>query len=270
VAFVKEGLTAAWRQGRLDGVAAVPSLDELIGDLPEGSPVERLTAASLLAQRLHARGDELLDQLVDAARAQGASWTEIGHGLQTSKQAAQQRFAVVAQAPAGDSPFGLTGAAGDALAAAANEARELGHHYVRPEHLILGLLLIGEEMAARALAEQGVSVENVRAHVIERFGTAEPRPTGSLGVAPQTKRVLELARATAKSLCHQCPRTEHILLAAVSPKLHSPAATLLAECGTDPAEVREQVMRMVLEQSPELAGALSRQSWLSRLTSTRR
>ena len=59
-------------------MAPVPSLDELISDLPEGSPGERLTAASLLAQRLHARGHELLDQLVDAARAQGASWTEIG------------------------------------------------------------------------------------------------------------------------------------------------------------------------------------------------
>ena len=224
----------------------------------------------MLAQRLHARGDELLDQLVDAARAQGASWTEIGSALQTSKQAAQQRFAVVAQAPVGDSPFGLTGPAADALAAAAASARELGHHYVRPEHLILGLLSLPEEMAARALADQGVTTEDARAHLIERFGTDEPRPTGSLGVAPQTKRLLELARAIGRSLCHQCPRTEHVLLAAVSPKLGSPAATLLAECGCEPAELREQVMRMILEQSPELAGALSRQSWLSRLTSRRR
>ena len=90
-------------------MTAVPPLDQLIGDLPPGSPLEQLPTASLLAQRLHARGDELLDQLVDAARAQGASWTEIGSALQTSKQAAQQRFAVVAQAPMSDSPFGLTG-----------------------------------------------------------------------------------------------------------------------------------------------------------------
>ena len=248
----------------------VPSLEELVRGLPPGSPIERLTAASLLAQRLHARGDELLDQAVDAARARGASWTEIGGALQTSKQAAQQRFAVVAQAPAGDSPFGLTGAAGDALAAAADEARKLGHHYVRPEHLLLGLLSVPEEMAAIALAEHGISREVVREHVIERYGTAEPRPTGSLGVAPQTKRLLELARAIGKSLCHQCPRTEHMLLAAVSPKLDSPAASLLADCLVAPALIREEVMRMVLEQSPELAGALSRQSWLSRLASRRR
>lgn len=248
----------------------VPSLDELIGDLPPGAPLEQLPTASLLAQRLHARGDELLDQLVDAARARGASWTEIGGALQTSKQAAQQRFAVVAQAPERDSPFGLTGPAADAFAAAAGEARALGHHYVRPEHLILGLLSLPEEMAARVLADQGVTAQTAREQLIERFGTDEPRPTGSLGVAPQTKRLLELSRAIGKSLCHQCPRTEHVLLAAVSPKLGSPAATLLSECGTDPAQVREELMRTILEQSPELAGALSRQSWLSRLTSRRR
>jgi hypothetical protein len=251
-------------------MATVPALDELMGDLPPGPPLEQLTAARLLAQRLHARGDELLDQLVDAARAQGASWNEIGSALQTSKQAAQQRFAVVAQAPDRDSPFGLTGPAAAAFAAAAGEARALGHHYVRPEHLILGLLSLPEEMAARVLADQGVTAQSAREHLIERFGTDEPRPTGSLGVAPQTKRLLELARAIGKSLCHQCPRTEHVLLAAVSPKLGSPAATLLSECGTDPAQVREQLMRTILEQSPELAGALSRQSWLSRLTSRRR
>jgi hypothetical protein len=251
-------------------MSAVPSLEKLVRSLPPGLPLERLTAASVLAQRLHARGDELLDQLVDEARADGCSWTEIGARLQTSKQAAQQRFAALADPPAGQAPFDMTGPAAGALSAAEREARELGHHYIRPEHLILGLLSLPEEMAARALAQQGVSLEEARAHVARRLGTAEPRPSGCLGVAPQTKRMLELARATGKSLCHQWPRTEHVLLAGVSPKLDSPAASLLTECGADPADVREQVMRMLLEQSPELAATLSRQSWLSRVTSTRR
>jgi ClpA/ClpB-like protein len=250
-------------------VGSVPSLDELMQELPPGSALERLTAGGLLAQRLRARGDELLDQLVDQARADGSSWTEIGGRLQTSKQAAQQRFAGLADPPPGYPPFGLTGACAEALNAAGEEARQLGHHYVRPEHLILGLLSLPEELAARALAEQGVSFEVVREHVIRRFPSAEPRPTGSLGVAPQTKRLLELARAIGKSLCHQCPRTEHILLAAVSPKLHSSAAKLLADVGAQPADVRDQVMRMLLEQSPELADSLSRQSWLSKVMSKR-
>jgi ATP-dependent Clp protease ATP-binding subunit ClpA len=134
----------------------------------------RVTVASLLAQRLHVRGDELLDQAVEAARAQGASWTEIGGALQTSKQAAQQRFAVVAEVPAPDSPFGLTGAAADVLAAAADEARELGHHYVRPEHLLLGLLSLPEEMAARALEADGVTADVARAALVKQFPPPHP------------------------------------------------------------------------------------------------
>jgi hypothetical protein len=237
----------------------LPSLEKLMGDLPKVAPIERLAAGSRLAQRLRARGDELLDQLVAEARAAGSSWSEIGCALQTSKQAAQQRFAALADPPAGEAPFGLTGPPADALTAAGGEARALGHHYIRPEHLILGLLSLPEEMAARALAEQGVSVDVARASVAERYGRAEPRPTGSLGIAPQTKRLLELSRAIARSLGYRrCPRTEHVLLAAVSPKLHSPAATLLAGCGSDPAAVRDQLTRMILEQAPELASRFKR------------
>jgi hypothetical protein len=66
-----------------------------------------------------------------------------------------------------------------------------------------------------------------------RLGFGAARPGGSLGVAPQTKRLLELARAIAKALCHNCPGTEHILLAAISPKLHSATASLLTDCGAD-------------------------------------
>src|SRR5262245_27329927 len=136
--MVKVGLTL---------VGSVPSLDDLIGDLPSGPALERLTAGALLAQRLRARSDELLDQLVDEARADGSSWSDIGGRLQTSKQAAQQRFSVLADPPPGEAPFAMIGPAAEALSAAEREARELGHHYVRPEHLILGLLSLPEEMA---------------------------------------------------------------------------------------------------------------------------
>lgn len=230
-----------------------------------GTPLERLTAASELTASLRVRGDELLDQFVDAARAAGCSWNEIGCALGTSKQAAQQRFAALADPSPGAVPFGLTGTAADVLDVAAEEARQLGHHYIRPEHLVLGLLSQPDELAARALAALGVSAETARERVKERLGSAEPRPTGSLGVAPQTKRLLELARAIAKPLGHRCARTEHILLAAISPKLHSPAAALLAESEASPKRVQDQVTRMLLQEAPELAACLRNRSLLSRV-----
>lgn len=245
-------------------MTAVPEINRLEREIRAGSPVEQLHAASELAGRLRSRADELLDQFVDAARTCGASWSEIGCALGISKQAAQQRFAALADPPAGQAPFGLTGTAADVLASAAALARELGHHYVRPEHLVLGLLAQRQELAAEVLAVLGVTPEGARQRVVERLGSGAARPTGSLGVAPQTKRLLELARATAKSLGHRCPRTEHILLAATAPKLHSSAAALLADCGASPEQIRDELARVLLKEGPELAVRLRNRSLLSR------
>lgn len=257
-------MTHADRQVSLDDMAAVPGVDRLKREVPGGTPLERLAAASALADRLRARGDELIDEFVDAARSSGSSWTEIGGALGTSKQAAHQRFGALGEPPPGHAPFGLSGTAADVLSTAVGQARELGHHYVRPEHLILGLLAQPDELAAQVLARLDVTTDAVRARVVDRLETGPPRPSGSLGVSPQTKRLLELARAIAKSLGHRCPKTEHVLLAATSPKLHSPAATLLAECGATPDRVRDELTRILLAEAPELAAQLRNLSRVSR------
>jgi hypothetical protein len=246
-------------------VSAVPEIDRLKGEIEADSPIDRLAAASALAGRLRARADELLDEFVEAARVSGASWSEIGSALGTSKQAAQQRFGALATPPPGAVPQGLSEPVARVFGSAALQARELGHHYIAPEHLVLGLLGEPEELAGEVLSELGVTPEVAREQVVRRLGTGVPRPSGSLGVSPQAKRLLEQARAVAKSLCHQCPRTEHVLLAATSPKLHSPAADLLAECGASPEQVRDHVTRTLLREAPELAERLRHRSLISRV-----
>lgn len=78
---------------------------------------------------------------------------------------------------------------------------------------------------------------------------------GSLGAALQSKRLLEHARAIAKALGNRCSKTEHILLAATSPRLHSSASELLADLGASPERVRDQLSRMLV---PTLASDLGR------------
>jgi hypothetical protein len=246
-------------------MTAVPDLDTLAAEIAADSPLAGVTAANALAQQLHARADELLDVHIDRARAGGVSWTDIGCALGTSKQAAQQRFAALADPAASGAPFGLTGTAADALHAAGAHARDLGHHSVRPEHLILALLDQPQELAGQTLGQLGVSPARARALVQDRLGTGDPRPDGSLGIAPQTKRLLELARTIAKAVDHNCARTEHVLLAAINPKLHSPAAALLTECGADPNQVRDQLTRTLLREAPELAERLSNRTLFSRV-----
>lgn len=237
-----------------------PSLDALITAVeitaPADAPLDRLLSAHRLADALRARSDELLDHFVDAARAAECSWTEIGCTLGVTKQAAQQRYVALSAPPGGDFPSGLKGPAAGVFLAAGTAARDYGHHYLRPEHLVLGLLSQPEELAGRALAELGVTPEVARARLVDRLGSAPPRPDGSLGVAPQTKRLLELAKAFAKRLGHNCTRTEHILLATVAPRLHSPAAALLADCGADAEAVRDQLAETLLLEAPEVANRL--------------
>jgi hypothetical protein len=240
------------------------SLEELVSSVeasvPGDGPLQRLAAARELTDGMRVRGDQLLDHFVDAARAGGVSWSEIGCVLGVSKQGAQQRFGGLSLSSQGAAPPGLSEPAAKVFCAAAMEARELGHHYVRPEHLVLGLFAQPEELAAQALAELGVSEPAIRRRIADELGASAPRPGGSLGVAPQTKRTLELARAYAKRLGHRCARTEHVLLAIVSPRLRSPAAGLLAGCGADVERVRDQLAKMLLLEAPELAERLQ-QRW---------
>jgi ATP-dependent Clp protease ATP-binding subunit ClpA len=60
---------------------------------------------------------------------------------------------------------GVTRPAATASGMARMEARRLGHQYLGPEHLLLGLLLQGDNPAARVLADHGLDLEATRAEV---------------------------------------------------------------------------------------------------------
>jgi ATP-dependent Clp protease ATP-binding subunit ClpA len=59
----------------------------------------------------------------------------------------------------------VTRPAGRASGLARMEARRLGHHYLGAEHLLLGLLLDGDNLAARVLVAHGLDLETARAGV---------------------------------------------------------------------------------------------------------
>jgi ATP-dependent Clp protease ATP-binding subunit ClpA len=64
----------------------------------------------------------------------------------------------------------VTRPAGHASGLARMEARRLGHHYLGGEHLLLGLLLEGDNLAARVLVAHGLGLETVRAEVDRLIG----------------------------------------------------------------------------------------------------
>jgi ATP-dependent Clp protease ATP-binding subunit ClpA len=111
------------------------------------------------------------------------------------------------------------------IALAQDEARDLGHNLIRPEHIALGLLE-GDGVAARALAELGVT----RDAVVERFVAQVPVGVGHgqrLPFTPSAKKTLELSLREALQLKHSYIGTEHILLGLIRLD-DSPAASLFA------------------------------------------
>ena len=64
-----------------------------------------------------------------------------------------------------DIPF--TAATKQALQHGGEEADGLGHRYIGPEHLVLGLLREGQSTAASVLVEQGLSLELTRQRIDE-------------------------------------------------------------------------------------------------------
>jgi ATP-dependent Clp protease ATP-binding subunit ClpA len=49
------------------------------------------------------------------------------------------------------------------------EALRLGHNYIGPEHVLLGLLREGQGLAAEILVRRGLTIESIRAQVLEEL-----------------------------------------------------------------------------------------------------
>ncbi len=135
------------------------------------------------------------------------------------------------------------------------EARRLNHDYIGTEHLVLGLVAEEEGVAARALSELGISVENLRHEVEAAVGSGAAPPTGHIPFTPRAKKVLELSLREAETLGHNSVGTEHMLLGLVAVG-EGVAVEALSRLDATPPRVREEVLRLL----PGRAGRAQAQS----------
>jgi hypothetical protein len=147
---------------------------------------------------------------------------------------------------------------------AQEEARTLGHDWLGTEHLLLGLVREREGLASRVLAHLGVTVEQVRAHVVRAVGAREgEHRAGQIPFTPEAKKVLERALREALSLGHNYIGTEHLLLA-LTREREGLAARILRELDVDAERVRTEVMGMFAEPRAGVARPIPDmdRSWL--------
>ena len=127
---------------------------------------------------------------------------------------------------------------------AQDEARALNHNYIGTEHLLLGLIHEGEGVAAKALESMQISLDAVRAQVVEVIGEGQAAPSGHIPFTPRAKKVLELSLREALQLGHNYIGTEHILLGLLR-EGEGTAAQVLIKLGADLSSVRQTVIQIL-------------------------
>jgi ATP-dependent Clp protease ATP-binding subunit ClpC len=127
---------------------------------------------------------------------------------------------------------------------AQEEARNLKHNYLGTEHILLGLIREGEGVAAKALDVLDITLENVRAQVIDIIGEGQEPPSGHIPFTPRAKKVIEYAMREGLQLGHSYIGTEHLLLG-LTREPDGVAAQVLVKLGADLPRVRNQVNQLI-------------------------
>ncbi|GAA2298833.1 Clp protease N-terminal domain-containing protein [Streptomyces hawaiiensis] len=192
-------------------------LDDLIAAIKKvhQEPLDQLQDAVIAADHLGDVADHLIGHFVDQARRSGASWTDIGKSMGVTRQAAQKRFVPKESADLDPSQgFNRYTPRARGVVMAAHNASKTAHNAEGlPEHLVLGLLAEPEALAAKAIVEQGVSLDAVRAAATAALPPAVEDAPELVPYGPAAKKVLELTFREALRLGHNYIGTEHILLA---------------------------------------------------------
>src|SRR6188474_1517912 len=129
------------------------------------------------------------------------------------------------------------------LALARKEADRFNHNFVGTEHLLLGLIKLGQGVAVNVLQKIGLDLETVRMEVEKLVGTGpDQKMIGNIPYTPRVKKVLSLAAKEAKHLTHTYVGTEHILLGLLR-EGDGVAARVLKNLDVDIEQTRQEILK---------------------------
>jgi ATP-dependent Clp protease ATP-binding subunit ClpC len=129
------------------------------------------------------------------------------------------------------------------------EALELGHNYIGTEHLLLGLLREGDGVAARVLAESGVTLTEARTRV--RDTLKDDRDRTGFGLPRRLSTAAREAVGRATSLAKGEPLTTGQLLAGVLSVSTSHGARALAALGVTREAVDAELSAIPVESTSD-------------------
>jgi ATP-dependent Clp protease ATP-binding subunit ClpC len=142
-----------------------------------------------------------------------------------------------------ESTSNFTPRAQQVLALARKEADRFNHNFVGTEHLLLGLLKLGQGVAVNVIQKMGLDLETVRMEVERQVGTGpDQKQMGPIPYTPRVKKVLALAGREAKQLNHTYVGTEHILLGLLR-EGDGVAAKVLKNLDVDIEQTRLEILK---------------------------
>ncbi|MFK7972829.1 MAG: ATP-dependent Clp protease ATP-binding subunit [Bacteroidia bacterium] len=119
------------------------------------------------------------------------------------------------------------------------EAIRLGHDYIGPEHLLLGLISEGDGIAVKLLEEIGLDLEELKNFIESSVrGPMANISFANLPLTRQAEKVLRITKLEAKLMRSTDVRTEHLLLS-IAREENNVAARILARFGISYENLRE-------------------------------
>jgi ATP-dependent Clp protease ATP-binding subunit ClpA len=136
----------------------------------------------------------------------------------------------------------LTPRAQQVLVLARKEATRFNHSFVGTEHILLGIVALGQGTAVKVLHHFGITLEPLRAEIEKQVGTGpDPVVLGNIPYTPRVKAVLAIASKEASDLHHTYIGTEHLLLGLLC-EGDGVAARVLANLGLDVERTRQAIL----------------------------
>ena len=151
------------------------------------------------------------------------------------------------------------------LALARKEADRFNHNYVGTEHLLLGLIKLGQGVAVNVLQKMGLDLETVRMEVEKQVGSGpETKMVGNIPYTPAGQKSARACREGSAALNHSYVGTEHILLGLLR-EGEGVAARVLKSLEVDIERTRNEILKeldpnFTPPENEQEAGATGRRS----------
>jgi hypothetical protein len=144
------------------------------------------------------------------------------------------------------------------LKLAQEEAERAHHNYIGTEHLLLGLMRESDSLAAKALGNLGLKIDQVREAIETVLGRDEPIIIQQIVPTSRVKRVIEVSFQEARRMGSDRVGTHHLLLG-LAIEGEGIAAHVMQDFGVDSNRLYAEIERLLTSGASE--PGLEAQGW---------